>query len=92
MRVALKDSAALIISSLDFSDENYDVAWQLCERYNKGRLLVYNHVQAIINIEQGSQESFKVQRNIIDTINRNIRALETLKLPADGWDVLIILK
>lgn len=91
LRAALKDSAALIISSLDFSDENYDVAWQLlCDRYNNRRLLVYNHVQAIINIEHGTQESFKVLRNIIDTVNRNIRALKTLKLPTDGWDVLII--
>ncbi|XP_052757219.1 uncharacterized protein LOC128202118 [Galleria mellonella] len=91
LRAALKDSAALIISSLDFSAENYDVAWQLlCERYNNKRLLINNHIHAIFAIESIQRESAKALRNIIDTVNKNLRALKTLKLPTDHWDILII--
>lgn len=70
LRAAVKDSAALIIRSLDFSAENYDIAWQLlCDRYDNKRLLV---------------------NNITDIVNRNLRALKTLNLPTEGWDLLVI--
>lgn len=91
LRAALKDSAALIVRSLDFSADNYDVAWDLlCDRFNNKRLLVNNHIQAIFNIETVLKESSKSLRNIIDTVKRNLRALKTLKLPTEHWDMLII--
>lgn len=91
LRAALKDSAALIVRSLDFSAENYDVAWGLlCDRFNNKRLLVNNHIQAIFNIENIPKESSNALRNIIDTVNRNLRALKTLNLPTEHWDTLII--
>ncbi|KAL0881752.1 hypothetical protein ABMA27_001541 [Loxostege sticticalis] len=91
LRASLTDSAALLIRSLDFSSENYIIAWDLlCDRYNNNRLLVKNHIQAIFNIEPLSRESPKALRNIIDTVSRNLRALKTLKLPTEHWDILII--
>lgn len=91
LRAALKDSAALIIRSLDFSADNYIVAWDLlCDRFNNKRLLVNNHIQAIFNIETLPKESSKLIRNLIDTVNRNLRSLETLELPTQHWDALII--
>ncbi|XP_073960534.1 uncharacterized protein [Choristoneura fumiferana] len=88
---ALTDSAALIIRSLDFSADNYEVAWSLlCDRYNNNRLLINNHIQAIFNIEPVIKESARALRNIIDIVNKNLRALATLKLPTDHWDVLVI--
>ncbi|XP_073964467.1 uncharacterized protein [Choristoneura fumiferana] len=91
LRAALTDSAALIIRSLDFSADNYEVAWSLlCDRYNNNRLLINNHIQAIFNIEPVIKESARALRNIIDIVNKNLRALATLKLPTDHWDVLVI--
>lgn len=91
LRAALKDSAALMVRSLDFSAENYDVAWGLlCDRFHNKRLLVNNHIQAIFNIEILPKESSKALRDIIDAVNRNLRALKTLKLPTEHWDILII--
>lgn len=91
LRAALKDSAACIIQALDFSAANYAIAWQLlCERFHNSRLLINNHIQSIFNIEQISKESAKALRCIIDTLNKNLRALKTLKLPTEHWDVLII--
>lgn len=91
LRAALKDSAASIIQSIDFSADNYVIAWQLlCERFHNNRLLVNNHIQSIFNIESINKESAKALRNIIDTVNKNLRALKILKLPTEHWDVLII--
>ncbi|XP_063362760.1 uncharacterized protein LOC134651550 [Cydia amplana] len=91
LRNSLKDSASLIIKSLEFSTENYDVAWDLlCERFNNDRILVNNHIHALFSIKPVSQESSKALRNMIDWVNKNLRALKTLKLPTEHWDVLII--
>ncbi|XP_063545181.1 uncharacterized protein LOC134753270 [Cydia strobilella] len=91
LRNSLKDSASLIIKSLEFSTENYDVAWDLlCERFNNDRILVNNHIQALFSIKPVTQESSKALRNMIDWVNKNLRALKTLKLPTEHWDVLII--
>ncbi|XP_045449077.1 uncharacterized protein LOC123657599 [Melitaea cinxia] len=91
LRATLKDSAALVIRSLDFSAANYDVAWDLlCDQYNNTRLLVTNHIQSIFNIESIAKESSKALRNIIDIVNKNLRALKTLKLPTEHWDALIV--
>ncbi|KAJ8716672.1 hypothetical protein PYW07_003299 [Mythimna separata] len=91
LRAALKDSAAVVIQSLEFSSDNYEVAWELlCDRYNNKRSLVNNHIQAIFNLEQLAKESSKSLRNLIDTVNRNLRALKKLNLPTEHWDILLI--
>lgn len=90
LRASLKESASLIIQSLDFSVDNYDVAWSLlCDRYNNNRLLV-NHINALFNTEHIYKECSKSLRNTIDTVNKNLRALKTLNLPTEHWDILII--
>lgn len=91
LRNSLKDSASLIIKSLEFSTENYDVAWDLlCERFNNNRILINNHIHALFSIQSVTQESAKALRNMIDWVHKNLRALKTLNLPTEHWDVLII--
>lgn len=91
LRNSLKESASLIIKSLEFSANNYDVAWDLlCDRYHNDRILVNNHIQALFNIQPVVQESSRALRNTIDSVNRNLRALKTLDLPTEHWDILII--
>lgn len=85
LRVSIKDSAALIIQSLDFSSENYKVAWDLlCSRYSNSRLLINNHVQALFKIV--TKESARALRNVIYVVNKNLRSLKTLKLHTGHWD------
>ncbi|CAG9109031.1 unnamed protein product [Plutella xylostella] len=91
LRSSLRDNAALLIQSLDLSGDNYDVAWDLlCERYNNTKLLVNNHLKALFNLEPMFKESSTGRRNIIDSVNKNIRALKTLHLPTEHWDAIII--
>ncbi|CAG9135002.1 unnamed protein product [Plutella xylostella] len=91
LRAALKGSASIIVQSLDLTEANYDIAWQLLsERYDNTRLLVNNHVQALFNVEPIQRESSQALRNVIDVTNKNLRALSSLGEPVDNWDTLII--
>ncbi|XP_063633347.1 uncharacterized protein LOC134804282 isoform X2 [Cydia splendana] len=52
LRSCLRDGALEVISSLDFSEEGYTLAWQmLCERYNNPKRLVSNHMRALFDVE-----------------------------------------
>ncbi|XP_047019392.1 uncharacterized protein LOC124629845 isoform X2 [Helicoverpa zea] len=91
LRASLKGSASLIIDNLDFRSDNYDAAWKLlCDRYDNKRLLVNNHVQSLFNVQSISKESSNSLRHIVDTTNKNLRALATLGQPVEYWDTLII--
>ncbi|XP_028176820.1 uncharacterized protein LOC114364741 [Ostrinia furnacalis] len=81
----------MVIKSLEFSSENYIIAWDLLEnRYNNNRLLVQNHVKALFNIASLNKESSVQIRKLIDNILKNMRALKTLGEPTESWDTLII--
>ncbi|XP_050551755.1 uncharacterized protein LOC118279021 isoform X1 [Spodoptera frugiperda] len=91
LRASLKGRAAEVIKNIDFKDENYVIAWDLlCDRYNNNRLLINNHVQALFDLEPITKESSASLRRLIDVINKNLRALKTLKEPTEYWDTLII--
>ncbi|XP_050669384.1 uncharacterized protein LOC126968409 [Leptidea sinapis] len=91
LRAALTGSASLLIKSIDFKADNYTIAWQLLlDRYHNERLLVNNHVQALFNFPAIQKESCHSLRNMIDNINKNLRALDTLGQPTAHWDTLII--
>ncbi|XP_048487283.1 uncharacterized protein LOC105396586 isoform X3 [Plutella xylostella] len=91
LRASLKNTAALIIQSLDFRAENYAIAWQLLsDRYDNERLLINNHLNDLFNVKPIASESSSALRNIIDSTNKNLRALASLGQPTDHWDTLII--
>lgn len=91
LKSSLKSVAALVIDSLEFSSNNYTVAWDLiCNRYNNTRLLVHNHVKALFSIQNLVKESPTHIRKLIDTILKNLRALKLLNEPVETWDTLII--
>ncbi|XP_033212150.1 uncharacterized protein LOC117169753 [Belonocnema kinseyi] len=91
LNAALKDSAAQVIESLEFSAINYKVAWDaLCSRFNNKRLLIQNHIKTIFNTDQITSESSVQIRKMLDNLNKHIRALATLGQSTDNWDSLLI--
>ncbi|KAH9629666.1 hypothetical protein HF086_009002 [Spodoptera exigua] len=91
LRSALTGSALQVISALEFSPANYIHAWELLEnRFHNERLLVNNHVKALFNSATLKSESSTQIRKLIDTILRNLRALNPLDEPTEKWDTLII--
>ncbi|XP_053623554.1 uncharacterized protein LOC128682758 [Plodia interpunctella] len=91
LRACLEGNAAVVIKSLEFTSNNYQVAWDLlCQRFDNKKILINNHLKAIFNIESLTRESHKSLRFIIDHMSKNLRALDSLGLPTNQWDVLII--
>ncbi|XP_050555965.1 uncharacterized protein LOC118281405 isoform X1 [Spodoptera frugiperda] len=91
LRASLEGSAAVVINSIEFSSSNYSVAWQLlCDRFDNKRLLIQNHVSALFNIESIIKESSVALKTLIDLINKDLRALESLGEPVKQWDTLLI--
>uniref|UniRef100_A0A2A4K5Q9 DUF1758 domain-containing protein n=1 Tax=Heliothis virescens TaxID=7102 RepID=A0A2A4K5Q9_HELVI len=91
LRSALTGSALQVISALEFSPANYIHAWELLEnRFHNDRLLVNNHVKALFNSPSLKSESSSQIRKLIDTVLRNLRALNSLDEPTENWDTLVI--
>lgn len=91
LRSCLGNEASKIIQSLEFAAHNYNDAWGiLCDRFDNSRLLVNNHLQSLFDIAQLNKESPSGIRELIDSVNKHLRALNTLQLPTNHWDVIII--
>lgn len=91
LRAALSGIAAQVIKSIELSSDNYKIAWDLlCDRFNNKRLLVYNHVKALFDLEVIVKESASKIRRLLDAINKHLRALSNLGQPIKHWDTLII--
>lgn len=87
----LDGDAARVIANLEVSSANYQAAWkQVCERYDNKRILVNHHLDSLINIQPITRESDKSLRCLVDNVTKNLRALKSLGLPTDHWDVLLI--
>lgn len=91
VRSHLDGEAKQVIGSIEFSAENYKVAWDLlCERYNNKRLLIQNHIKSLLDISPLSKESAVHLRNMVDNVSKHLRALNTLAIKTKEWDVLLI--
>lgn len=91
LRASLEASAAVVIQSVEFSSNNYSMAWKLlCDRFNNKRQLLQNHVSALFNIEPITRESSSHIKRVIDQVNKHLRSLETLGEPVKEWSTLLI--
>ncbi|XP_072395063.1 uncharacterized protein [Diabrotica undecimpunctata] len=91
LRAFLGGEAAQVISSLEISAANYDIAWNLlCERFANTRLLIYNHTKALFDLQPVPKESSTHLRQLIDNVSKNLRSLESLQQPVHSWDTLLI--
>ncbi|KAI8438475.1 hypothetical protein MSG28_010976 [Choristoneura fumiferana] len=87
----LEGEASRVISNLEVSAANYPEAWELlCERYGNKRQLITNHLNSLLNFDVIRRESDKALRFLSDHMTKNLRALETLGLPTQHWDAILI--
>ncbi|KAJ8912395.1 hypothetical protein NQ315_013461 [Exocentrus adspersus] len=91
LRSSLQGAAANVISSLEITEENYEVAWkQIVERFEKKGLLLSNHVTGLFDLPAVGKESHFALRSLLDKLNNHLDALRVLKQPVEHWDVLIM--
>lgn len=91
LKASLEADASKIIQSLEFTSENYKIAWDLlCSRFNNSKLLIHNHIKSIFELEQVTKDSSVALRQLIDGMFKHLRALESLDQPTNHWDALLI--
>nr|CAI5828861.1 unnamed protein product [Callosobruchus analis] len=91
LRSSLTGEPAQLIKGVEFSSDNYSIAWDmLVQRYNNDDMLVHNYVKNLFHMEPILKESSKSIRNMLDSLSKNLRALNQLQLPTEHWDVLIV--
>jgi len=77
-----------VISLLELSDANYDVASILRKRYDNKRMIVQTHISAIFDLPIMTRENAVELRRLSDTATKHLHALQALKRPTTHWDDL----
>lgn len=91
MRSCLKGEAAHIISSLESTEDNYSIAWDLLrKRYENKRIIIYNHVKSLYELPVVKQETATSLRRLLDDFWKNVRALKALGQGVDGFDIFLL--
>lgn len=91
LKSSLSGNAKSVIDSIEFSANNYKVAWELLlNRFDNTKLLVHNHIKSMFTMQSLTKESPVQLRRLIDNILKNLRALKLLGEPTEYWDTLII--
>lgn len=91
LRNSLTDSVKDRIKSIELTEENYEVVWNILnERYESKQLTVYNHINAIFESPKLEKESSVGLRDLHDNVTKHLRALKSLGEYVEHWDRLII--
>lgn len=91
LQSSLKDVASQVIHSLQLTEQNYDLAWQLLtERYENKRAIVQAHIKGIFDLQPITKESHASLRTFLDTFQKHFRSLEALDESAKHWDTILI--
>lgn len=79
LKSCLTDEASRLIQSLEVTSKNYNTALDLIvSRFNNSRLIFQSHMQQICDLTNLSSSNTYLLRNFIDTINVNLRAMQSL--------------
>ncbi|KAK9509896.1 hypothetical protein O3M35_004787 [Rhynocoris fuscipes] len=88
---SLKSEALDLIAHLNLTTQNYEIAWNLLkESYDNKRLIIKSHVSKLFELKRVSKETSTSLKEILNNLNKHLRALKSLGEPVDSWDSLII--
>lgn len=91
LKSTLKGEAACILDSLDITEANYRVAWELLvNRYQNHRVIKQKHLHALFNIKQVPEDSSKDLRRLLMECQRNVNVLKHLGEPTDQWSTILV--
>ncbi|XP_055906004.1 uncharacterized protein LOC129941403 [Eupeodes corollae] len=95
LRSCIHGDAARVIESLECTSQNYETAIELLKcRYDNKRFLFQAHIQEIFQLHSIVKPTVETIRGMIDTINVNLRALNSIGTTehiSDGFLLHLIL-
>ncbi|XP_011684955.1 PREDICTED: uncharacterized protein LOC105448201 [Wasmannia auropunctata] len=91
LRSALTGEAAKVIASIEITNDNYAVAWDLLKsRFENKRLIVQYLIQTLLDLTPISKESYADLRLLVDNVSQYIQTLSKLEQPVESWGTLLI--
>ncbi|XP_018362903.1 PREDICTED: uncharacterized protein LOC108761065 [Trachymyrmex cornetzi] len=88
---SLSGNAAKIIESIELTDANYSVAWELLKkRFDDPRAIKKKHIQCLFAMPKIEKESALAIRSLVDYTQKHLRVLKSMQMPTDAWGELII--
>ena len=88
---SLTGTAAKLIESIDISNENYEVAWELLKkRYDDPRSIKKKHIHCLFEMPKVERESASAIRELVDHTTKHFRVLKAMNLPTDAWNESVL--
>ncbi|XP_076658358.1 uncharacterized protein LOC143362242 [Halictus rubicundus] len=90
LKNSLRGSVATIIDSLNASEENYLVAWEMLkQRCDKPRQIIQTHIKLLLELPEINKDSPLGLRTLKESALRHVNALKALRVPVDTWDAIL---
>lgn len=91
LRSYLKGTAFRLICKLPVTEANYKIAWtSLQNRFHNKRAIVNACLSTLFNQEKLRKSSAMKIRSLIDTTSEATQTIESLNIPIDEWDPIIV--
>lgn len=91
LKNALVGEPLQLIKHLTITNDNYIAAWQILkDRYENKRALITSHLKNLYDITPVTANSASSLRNVIDTVNVSLSALDLHGVGTMFWDELIV--
>ncbi|XP_062704331.1 uncharacterized protein LOC134286695 [Aedes albopictus] len=91
LRASLTDEAARIVSTLDISADDYQVAWNLLkDRFENPNLLIKRHMSALLAISPIKKESASGLSELADSFDRHVQLLNKLETVEEHWNSFLV--
>ncbi|CAK9799110.1 hypothetical protein ANTPLA_LOCUS1901 [Anthophora plagiata] len=91
LKNALRGEITSVISSLNASEPNYQVAWDLLQRRcNKPRQIVQSHLKILFELPEVTRDASSSLKSLAEQAQMHVNALATLDQPIIQWDALLV--
>ncbi|XP_011860345.1 PREDICTED: uncharacterized protein LOC105557654 [Vollenhovia emeryi] len=93
LKTSLIGEAGLILRNISITEANYKTAWtELTQRYENKRMVVSNHLRAVLELTPMKSESAVELKRVYDTTNDSVHALKNLGRAVDDDFVVAIIE
>ena len=90
LKASLTDEAAEVIQSIQITDDNYQVAWDLLvKQYENKREIARTHLERLFEQESVMPDGGLSLRGLVNRTNECMRSLKILGAPVETWDVMV---
>ncbi|XP_055589950.1 uncharacterized protein LOC129742131 [Uranotaenia lowii] len=90
LRSALSGDALKEVLSIELSDANYIVAWEILkERYENKKLIVKAYLDGLFSLESIRKEGYESINYLITEFEKNLMMLQKVGEDTDGWSTIL---